>query len=112
MPRGLLDLSLILMQKDGNTGSHYAKELLAVLQDRLASFPADFVLTALDALRMVVYCAPAYSDSVEFKPLASTMGHPVPTQYTDGSVVLAPLRAEIEVLDYSISLTDELREVR
>ena len=78
------------MQKDGTTGSHYAKELLAVLQDRLASFPADFVLTALDALRMVVYCAP--------------------TQYTDGSVVLAPLRAEIEVLDYSISLTDELRE--
>jgi hypothetical protein len=40
------------------------------------------------------------------------MGLPVPTQYTDGSVVLAPLRAEIEVLDYSISLTDELREVR
>ena len=45
VPRGLLDLSLILMQNSANTGLHYARELLRVLQDRLADFPADIVLT-------------------------------------------------------------------
>jgi hypothetical protein len=96
------------MQTPPEGGLHYARELLAVLQESLADLPADFVLLAMDALRMVLYCAPTYHEG--FKPRTTILGLPTPTLYNDGSIVLAALHPRVEILDYA-TLTDDIKEL-